>query len=225
MNAKHFLIVICMLGLFVSGCSPANDQEAEQILSGAAETTVAGVTIVPVTPVATLDVNVIVTQTFAALTAQAATQKSAATPPAPTATQASSVPAITQPAATSTTGSISGKLIYPSSSIPAMHVAAYLYGTESYIVITTTAGQSSYEIDGLNPGIYWVIAYTIGGGGFPDSLPGGYTKAVPCGLSANCTDHTLIDVIVAAGHITPNVSPEDWYAPQGTFMPLPHLGP
>ena len=225
MNTKRLLVMICMFGLFVTGCSPANDQEAERILSGAAETTVAGVTLVPVTPVPTLDVNLIVTQTFAALTAQAANQKPAATPQAPTATHTQTIPTATQPApsATLSTGSISGNLNYPGPSIPAMYVAAYHYGTEAYKVILTTPGQSTYKIDELDPGNYWVIAYTVGGGGFPAQFPGGYTKAVPCGLSVTCTDHTLILVPVSAGQTTTNINPFDWYAPQGTFMALPLL--
>lgn len=218
MNTKRLLVVICVLGLLITGCSPANDQEAEKVLSGAAETTVAGVTLVPITPAATLDVNLIVAQTFQAFTAQAAHQKPAATPKAPAAIQP-------VPTATPTTGGISGKLNYPGSSIPAMHIVAFLYGTESYMMITTTPGQNTYEIDGLNPGTYWVIAYTVGGGGFPDALPGGYSKAVPCGLSVSCTDHTLINVIVTAGITTTGVDPWDWYAPPGTFMHYPRQGP
>jgi hypothetical protein len=206
-------MLICILGLLAAGCGPAGEQAAERILSGAAETTVANITVVADTPAPTLDVKVVVSQTFAAMTARAAGQKQPATP-APT------KPAAT-PVSPSGTGGISGALNYPGSSIPPMHVVAFRYGSESYTLVTTSAGQSTYEIDGLPAGTYWVIAYTIGGNGFPDQLPGGYTRAVPCGLSVNCTDHTMLDVPVQAGAVTPNVNPWDWYAPPGTFIHFP----
>src|SRR5258707_4817936 len=148
-------------GLWLAVCGPAGKQQAERILSAAAETAAANITIVPAdTPQPTLDVNLIVKQTITALTAQAASQKIAATQAAPT--------------SNSTTGSLSGILNYPSSSIPAMHIVAFKFGTESYKYVTTTPGQNNYKIVGLDPGTYWVVAYTIGGGGFPDGLAGGY---------------------------------------------------
>lgn len=217
MKSIRSLIVICVLGLFVAGCGPADQQQVEQILSGVAQTTVAGVTIVPETPVATLDVNVVVKQTFAAMTQQAGGPQVAATPTAPAATQAA-------PASNATTGSISGNLNYPSSSIPAMYVTAYQVGTQNYQFVITNAGQNTFQINDLNPGTYNVIAYTVGGGGFPIGLPGGYTKAVLCGLSVNCTDHTLIDVTVEAGKTASDIKPFDWYAPQGSFMAFPQQG-
>jgi hypothetical protein len=63
----------------------------------------------------------------------------------------------------------------------------------------------------------------MGGGGFPAGLAGGYTQAVPCGLSVNCTDHSLIPVQVNNGVVTQNINPGDWYAPEGSFpsYPLP----
>jgi hypothetical protein len=221
MNTKRLLIVVCALGLLVAGCGPAGEQQAERILSGAAETTVANITVVPAdTAEATLDVNMIVKQTFAAMTQQAAGQKKpAATPQAPTATATQSAPT-----ATSTTGSISGNLNYPGPSIPAMYVAAYRYGSEAYKFIITTPGQGKYKIDGLDAGTYWVIAYTVGGGGFPAGFPGGYTRAVLCGLTVNCTDHALIGVILKAGQSVTDINPFDWYAPQGTFMAFPQQG-
>ncbi len=168
-------------------------------------------------PAATLDVNTIVQQTFEAMTQQAGQSQPAATPIAPAATQVVSTPTLA-------TGNISGNLNYPASSIPAMYVTAYQVGTQNYQFVITMAGQNTFQIDGLNPGTYHVVAYTVGSNGFPTAMPGGYTKAVPCGLSANCMDHTLIDVTVKAGQTTTDVNPFDWYAPQGTFPPFPQQG-
>lgn len=217
MNAKRVLIGICILGLCIAGCGPNTQQQVEQVLSGVAETTVAGVTLVPETPVATLDVNLVVKQTFEAMTQQAGGAPAAATPAAPG----------VQPTAASnaTTGSISGDLNYPGPTIPAMYVAAFLYGTESYQYIITVPGQNTYTILGLEPGTYWVIAYTVGGGGFTAGFPGGYTKAVPCGLGPTCTDHSMIGVVVKAATVSKGVNPIDWYAPSRTFQPFPQLGP
>ncbi len=216
MNAKKCLMVICMAALLLAGCGQVDEQQAERILSGAAQTTIAGVTLVPDTPAATEDVNVIVKETFAAMTQQAGGARPASTPTA-AAIQAS-------PTASAATGSISGDLNYPAASIPAMYVVAYHYGDEVYKYVITMPGQKTYEINDLIPGSYWVIAYTVGGDGFPAGLPGGYTKAVPCGLSASCTDHTLISIPINPGSKVTGIDPFDWYAPQGTFMPFPQQG-
>ena len=220
MNTKLLLIIICFFGLFVAGCSPANEQEAEQILSGAAQTTVAGVTIIPETPAATLDVNLIVTQTFAAMTAQAASQKPAATPQTPTATQTQPAPAATLPPAVAS-GGVSGQLMYPSSGIPALRIVAFQVGCSNIYHVDTALGKNTYELDGLPPATYRVVAYVLPNGGFTAGLSGGYSQMVPCGLHYGCNDHTLINVIVTAGHVTTGVDPNDYYAPQGTFPPDP----
>ncbi len=188
---KKLFLILSALVLFATGCGAIDEQQAEKILSGAAQTTIAGVTFVPETPNATQDVNVIVQQTFAAMTAQAGGGGPLATPPVPT----------------PGTGSISGQLNYPADALPAMYVTAYQDGTQNYQYVITQQGQGAYQISNLQPGVYHVIAYTIGGGGFPAGLAGGYTQAVPCGLSVNCNDHSLIDVTVTAGHDSSGVNP------------------
>jgi len=126
--------------------------------------------------------------------------------------QALTAQAVT-PTPAGSTGSISGSLNYPSSFIPALRIVVYLTGTSQYFYVDTVQNQNSYQIDNLPVGIYHVVAYT--------GLSAGYTQAVPCGLSVNCVDHSLIDVNVNAGQVTGNVNPFDWYAPQGAFPPLP----
>ena len=72
-------------------------------------------------------------------------------------------------------------------------------------------------IENVPQGIYHVVAYVSG----MNNLSGGFSQAVPCGLSANCSDHSLIDVSDYENQDTPNVNPTDWYAPEGAFPPNP----
>ena len=119
------------------------------------------------------------------------------------------------------TGSISGSLNYPSESLPAMYVTALQVGTQNYQYVITAEGQQTYTIDGLAPGNYNVVAYTVGGQSFPAGLAGGYTQAVVCGLTAACTDHTLVTIPVAAGQSVLGINPADWYLVDGAFPPFP----
>ena len=114
------------------------------------------------------------------------------------------------------TGSISGSLSYPSSFIPALNVVAFNTETNSWQMVVTQQNQSSYQIDGLPAGTYFVVAYPIG-----DAEGGGYSAAVPCGLSVNCTDHSLLPVQVVSGGIAEGVDPGDWYAGPGVFPSSP----
>jgi len=157
----------------------------------------------------TPDVNVIVEQTFAAMTAQAILT------PSPAQDAATRTPAITI-TPTSAPGSISGALSYPSEFIPPLRVAAFSVDGYNYRYVDTMQDQATYQITGLAPGKYHVVAYIMGG-----ERAGGYTQMVPCGLSVDCADHSLIDVIVEAGKDTPDINPADWYAPEGTFPPMP----
>lgn len=131
------------------------------------------------------------------------------------------------PAPTSTLpGSIRGKLSYPSEFIPPLRIVAFRLENgawdQQYVYVDTILNAGEYQIDGLAQGFYWVVAYTIPGGeGIPNGLSAGYTQAVPCGLSASCTDHSLIAVEVKGGQVTGGVDPGDWYAPEGSFPVSP----
>jgi hypothetical protein len=219
MNAKRSVLVLIMSMLLAAGCSGGvSQQEVIEVISAVEQTAVAGVTFVPVSSTPNLDQ--IVQATFQAMTAQALAQ-----PPAvvPSATQGATdnIPTFTPPAGQS--GSISGSLSYPAEGIPAMAVVAYAVGGGqfNYYYVLTQQGQGSYQIDNLPVGQYHIVAYTMGGGGFPVGLAGGYTQAVPCGLSVNCTDHSLIAVQVNNGQVSTGANPQDWYAPEGTFPPYP----
>ena len=123
-------------------------------------------------------------------------------------------------------GSISGKLSYPSEFIPPLRVVAFRVEngawTQQYVYVDTILNAATYQIDGLEPGFYWVTAYTIpNDDGAPSGLAGGYSQAVLCGLSVDCTDHSLIAVEVKPGMVTGNVDPGDWYAAEQSFLPNP----
>jgi len=114
-------------------------------------------------------------------------------------------------------GSISGQLSYQSSFIPSMTVVAFEVGSQNYRYVITNENSSTYQINDLAPGNYHVVAYPAG----DSSSPGGYSQAVPCGLLASCSDHSLIPVEVKSGGVTEGINPGDFYAPAGTFPPLP----
>lgn len=117
-------------------------------------------------------------------------------------------------------GTVTGSLTYPADALPAMRVAFFPLDGSTTSYTDTAAGQGTYSID-LPAGQYHVVAYSLGGGSFPTGLAGGYTQVVPCGFQASCTDHSLIPVTVVAGTTVTDVNPGDWYAPEGTFPPMP----
>ena len=123
--------------------------------------------------------------------------------------------------ATGSTGSISGQLGYPSEVIPALRVVAFDSNSDDFYYVETVYNQSAFQISGLPVGTYHVVAYTLGGGSFPAGLAGGYTQAVPCGQTQECTDHSLIPVDVTSGQDTPNINPQDWVFEENSFPPMP----
>ncbi len=113
---------------------------------------------------------------------------------------------------------IEGTLGYPSEGIPPLEVYAINTNDNTKNAsIKTAQNVSSFSIV-VEPGTYYVVAYPQGNGG---GLTGGYTKAVPCGLTVDCKDHSLIPVVVGQGKTVSSVEVKDWYAPAGTFPPKP----
>lgn len=152
----------------------------------------------------TQDVEEIVQSTFQALTAQAVPDQ------------------VETPTSESVqTGSISGQLGYPSEVIPALRVVAFDVNSDDFHYIETSYNQDSYQITGLPAGTYHVVAYTLGGGSFPAGMSAGYTQAVPCGLTVNCNDHSLVPVQVTGGQDAPNINPKDWILQENDFPPMP----
>ena len=84
--------------------------------------------------------------------------------------------------------------------------------SNDYYYVETELNQGTYQLEGLPAGIYQVVAYVREQGA---DISAGYTYFVPCGLSVDCSDHTLIDVYVYAGQVVEGVDPIDYYAPPG----------
>jgi hypothetical protein len=81
--------------------------------------------------------------------------------------------------------------------------------------VQTGADQSTYGLS-VPGGLSYVVAYTLDG-----QLAGGYTVAARCGLSVDCSDHTLLPVPTANGMAAGDFDPADCYAPEGSFPPAP----
>ena len=106
-------------------------------------------------------------------------------------------------------GSISGKLCYPGSEIPPMTIYAVNQSTgQSFTTNSQGPNETRYRIERVPPGTYVVYAWLDDG-----KLGGSYSKAVPCGLSVDCKDHSLIPVTIKTGQDVTGVDVCDWYGP------------
>jgi hypothetical protein len=162
--------------------------------------------------------------TVKVMLAQTQTAQPASTSQAVTST---GVPSVAVTDSSVIPGSIAGKLSYPGESLPPLRIVAFReeksVKTKSYQFVEVF-NQATYQINNLKPGTYWVIAYPITPAKqIPPGLEGGFTKAVACGLSVNCTDHTLVEVQVKPGQVTNHIDPGDWYAPTGSYPKDPTL--
>jgi hypothetical protein len=119
------------------------------------------------------------------------------------------------------TGSIQGRLGYPSEVVPELSIVAFLFGTDTFFSIDTEFNQTMYQFNGLPTGSYHLVAYTRGGEAFPAGLAGGYTQSVLCGMQEGCTDHSLVDVRVVEGQMVENADILDWLIP---LPPKPQAG-
>jgi len=106
-------------------------------------------------------------------------------------------------------GSVSGAVCYPSEGIPPMTLYFQNVDDQSVSSFPHPDGSSSYLVE-LDPGTYVAFAYPDG-----MSIGGSYSQAVACGLSANCTDHSLIPFSVQAGQETVGIDICDWYGGPG----------
>jgi hypothetical protein len=111
-------------------------------------------------------------------------------------------------------GTVTGALGYPSEVIPPMKVYFENVNTADVLTLSTGENQGTYSKT-LPPGTYHVYAWLEGNG-----LGGSYSAAVPCGLTVDCTDHSLLPVVVTAGGTTAGIDITDWYGPAGS-VPLP----
>jgi len=119
-------------------------------------------------------------------------------------------------------GTITGALCYPSEGIPPLTLYFENLDDASVYEFDHSDGTASYSAD-VSPGTYVAYAYEM-----TLMVGGSYSQAVPCGLSVNCTDHTLIQFPVVAGQTTSGVDICDYYgdpgdvpAPPGGLPPTP----
>jgi len=128
----------------------------------------------------------------------------------------SPAPPTETPAPTPSEGTVSGKLCFPSEPpLPAMTLYFQDPASSQVIAIPHGDGTGTYSVT-LPPGSYTAYAWRDGG----TSLGGSYSQAVPCGLSVNCSDHSLLTFVVAPGSDTTGIDICDWYGGPGD-VPLP----
>ena len=217
MKRRPAVYLIVSLVVFFSSvmCSFGAPSQQPKPLTPDLKATIAALqnTAAPVDLQATVKVMLAQTQTALPVPSQAPTSTGV---PSATATNPSDTP-----------GSIAGKLSYPAESLPPLRIVAFRVEkgvkTKSYMYVEVF-NQDTYLINDLKPGAYWVVAFPITQAKqITPGLEGGYTKAVACGLSVTCTDHSLVEVQVKPGEVTNNIDPGDWYAPTGSFPKDPTL--
>jgi len=104
-------------------------------------------------------------------------------------------------------GSITGSLCFPSEGIPPLDIYLQNVATTKLTHMTTPANQMTYEFENVSPGDYIAFAYPQG----QDHIGGGFTKAVPCGLSVDCEDHSPIVLEVTEDSTLSGADICDWY--------------
>ncbi len=120
-------------------------------------------------------------------------------------------------------GSISGTLTFPGAHIPPLLIVAYRGEGGPRYTIEVPQDSTSYTIQEVPAGVYHVVAYVAPSApkGYLIGLAAGYSQAVLCGLWFGCDDHSLVGVTVGSGQAVSAIDPQDWYAPEGTFPPMP----
>ncbi len=122
--------------------------------------------------------------------------------------------------AADTTATLIGKVLFPASrqETPPFRVVAFDQASDEYYYTVTRKGGPEFELDGLPPGEYVIVAYIIPAPGNPQpNWSAGYSEAVLCGLGDDCTDHDLLVVSLQAGEVREDINPGDWYAEPGTY--------
>lgn len=107
---------------------------------------------------------------------------------------------------------IEGSIGYPSDYVPQVEVFLENVVTGSQLkqlVEASFDGESTYCFHDVPDGKYIIFAIPTE----PDieTLVGGYTNAVPCGLTIDCDDHTYIELDVKKGKHLQGINIYDWY--------------
>jgi len=112
-------------------------------------------------------------------------------------------------------GSISGKIAYPSETTPDMRICAVPAGGSLHACVQAKAGDTVYRIDHLAPADYLVVAQLHEG----DMRVGGHMYQVQC-IRAPCPAH-LQAVTVAPGASVADIDINEFYAAMNDFPVLP----
>ena len=110
---------------------------------------------------------------------------------------------------------VSGKTCYPSEWSPPLTVYARNTKTNRTFSIKMKEDDTDYRIEISEAGEYIFFYWTDGN----DSSGALYSKAVPCGLNINCTDHTPIVVNVKLGTKISDIDICDAYSPESVPRP------
>lgn len=114
-------------------------------------------------------------------------------------------------------GTVTGLICYPSEFIPPMTLYFKDVGTSQVLDFAHNDGSMNYSVQ-LPPSTYVAYAYRTG-----TNIAGSYSQAVLCGLTVNCTDHSLIPFQVTGGQTTADIDICDYYGQPGD-IPAPPGG-
>jgi len=116
----------------------------------------------------------------------------------------------------STSGTVKGTVCYPAEYIPAMIVYLKNKETSKIYSLDIEENQKPFKFKKIPAGDYIAFAYTV-----QEDLTdakekstitnGGYTHAVPCGLTVECIDHSLLVFKVQNGKTTKGIKICDWF--------------
>ena len=135
------------------------------------------------------------------------------TPATPT-----TIPPTQEPEPISSTGMVMGKICFPSEFIPSMTVYFQDITTGEFTEMHVAENQDNYTLE-LESGEYVAFAPLQE---VETPFGGMYSEAVLCGLSVECTDHSLVEFTVLAEETTEGIDICDWYAPE--LVPHPPGG-
>lgn len=186
-------IMLLSIGLFACGVQPMPTSDENQVAT-------------------------IVAATMQAFPTNTSPPSPTSSPPQPVVTSTPTNSPVPSPTVTLTATplpeNVKGRICYPGGSIPAMVV--YFEETEDSQVfeISISENQQEYAIK-LPAGTYIAYAWLT------DFARGGmYTRAVACGMGANCDDHSVLPFEVNETQILEGIDICDWYA--GPFnVPYP----
>ena len=114
--------------------------------------------------------------------------------------------------------SISGTLDFSHVDAPtlSMNVYAKNVTTGAVYKVKTTSKVNTFKINQIPEGRYIVYAYSVEEIGeyiLPEKIKlyGGYSKAILCGLTEECTDHELIEIELKSGQEISDIKISDWF--------------